>query len=74
MEVSRNTLTAERVSIGGSDSTFLPTLGEFVDFVRDYRFEGQFDQVARHRAGQLIAEGHATVAQLALHAVDAGRG
>lgn len=34
-EVSRNTLTAERVSIGGSDSTFLPTLGEFVDFVRD---------------------------------------
>lgn len=33
---------------------------EFVDFVRDYRFEGQFDQVARHRAGQLIAEGHAT--------------
>lgn len=59
-EVSRNTLTAERVSIGGSDSTFLPTLGEFVDFVRDYRFEGQSDQVARHRAGQLIAEGHAT--------------
>lgn len=59
-EVSRNTLTAERVSIGGSDSTFLPTLGEFVDFVRDYRFEGQFEQVARHRAGQLIAEGHAT--------------
>lgn len=59
-EVSRNTLTAERVSIGGSDSIFLPTLGEFVDFVRDYRFEGQFDQVARHRAGQLIAEGHAT--------------
>lgn len=59
-EVSRNTLTAERVSIGRSDSTFLPTLGEFVDFVRDYRFEGQFDQVARHRAGQLIAEGHAT--------------
>lgn len=59
-EVSRSTLTAERVSIGGSDSTFLPTLGEFVDFVRDYRFEGQFDQVARHRAGQLIAEGHAT--------------
>lgn len=59
-EVSRNTLTAERVSIGGSDSTFLPTLGEFVDFFRDYRFEGQFDQVARHRAGQLIAEGHAT--------------
>jgi alkylation response protein AidB-like acyl-CoA dehydrogenase len=54
-EVSRNTLTAERVSIGGSDSNFLATLPEFVEFVRD----GQFDQVAQHRAGQLIAEGHA---------------
>jgi 3-oxochol-4-en-24-oyl-CoA dehydrogenase len=54
-EVSRNTLTAERVSIGSSDSNFLATLPEFVEFVRD----GQFDQVAQHRAGQLIAEGHA---------------
>lgn len=54
-EVSRNTLTAERVSIGGSDANFLATLPEFVEFVRD----GQFDQVAQHRAGQLIAEGHA---------------
>ncbi len=54
-EVSRNTLTAERVSIGGSDLNFLATLPQFVDFVRD----GHFDQVARHRAGQLIAEGHA---------------
>jgi alkylation response protein AidB-like acyl-CoA dehydrogenase len=54
-EVSRNTLTAERVSIGSSDSNFLATLPEFVEFVRD----GHFDQVARHRAGQLIAEGHA---------------
>jgi len=54
-EVSRNTLTAERVSIGSSDANFLATLPEFVDFVRD----GQFDQVAQHRAGQLIAEGHA---------------
>jgi alkylation response protein AidB-like acyl-CoA dehydrogenase len=54
-EVSRNTLTAERVSIGSSDANFLATLPEFVDFVRD----GQFDQVAKHRAGQLIAEGHA---------------
>jgi hypothetical protein len=54
-EVSRNTLTAERVSIGGSDNNFLATLPEFVEFVRD----GQFDQVARHRAGQLIAEGQA---------------
>ena len=54
-EVSRNTLTAERVSIGGSDLNFLASLPQFVEFVRD----GQFDQVARHRAGQLIAEGHA---------------
>ena len=53
-EVSRNTLTAERVSIGGSDANFLATLPEFVEFVRD----GHFDQVAQHRAGQLIAEGH----------------
>ncbi|MGA9491932.1 MAG: acyl-CoA dehydrogenase [Mycobacterium sp.] len=54
-EVSRNTLTAERVSIGGSDLDFLASLPQLVEFVRD----GQFDQVARHRAGQLIAEGHA---------------
>src|ERR1700722_20077194 len=54
-EVSRNTLTAERVSIGGSDLNFLASLSQLVEFVRD----GQFDQVARHRAGQLIAEGHA---------------
>ncbi len=54
-EVSRNTLTAERVSLGTSDNNFLATLPEFVEFIRD----GQFDQVAQHRAGQLIAEGHA---------------
>jgi alkylation response protein AidB-like acyl-CoA dehydrogenase len=54
-EVSRNTLTAERVSLGSTDANFLATLPQFVEFVRD----GQFDQVARHRAGQLIAEGHA---------------
>src|SRR5246127_1950179 len=54
-EVSRNTLTAERVSIGSSDANFLATLPEFVGFVRN----GQFDQIAQHRAGQLIAEGHA---------------
>ncbi len=54
-EVSRNTLTAERVSIGSSDANFLATLPQFVEFVRD----GHFDQVAQHRAGQLIAEGHA---------------
>ncbi|MGO8965466.1 acyl-CoA dehydrogenase [Mycobacterium sp.] len=54
-EVSRNTLTAERVSIGGSDLNFLASLPQLVEFVCD----GHFDQVARHRAGQLIAEGHA---------------
>jgi alkylation response protein AidB-like acyl-CoA dehydrogenase len=54
-EVSRNTLTAERVSIGGSDAPFLASLDELVEFVRD----GQFDQIGQHRAGQLIAEGHA---------------
>lgn len=54
-EVSRNTLTAERVSIGSSEPNFLATLPQFVEFVRD----GQFGQVERHRAGQLIAEGHA---------------
>lgn len=54
-EVSRNTLTAERVSIGGSDANFLATLPQFVEFVRD----GHFDPVAQNRAGQLIAEGHA---------------
>jgi alkylation response protein AidB-like acyl-CoA dehydrogenase len=58
-EVSRNTLTAERVSIGSSEANFLATLPQFVEFVRGYRSEGQFDQVAQHRAGQLIAEGHA---------------
>jgi alkylation response protein AidB-like acyl-CoA dehydrogenase len=54
-EVSRNTLTAERVSIGSSDANFLATLPQFVEFVRD----GHFDQIAQQRAGQLIAEGHA---------------
>jgi 3-oxochol-4-en-24-oyl-CoA dehydrogenase len=54
-EVSRNTLTAERVSIGSSEPGFLATLDGFVDFVR----EGQLDQIDQNRAGQLIAEGHA---------------
>lgn len=53
-EVSRNTLTAERVSIG-SEPGFLPNLTRFVEFVS----EGHFDQVGHHRAGELIAEGHA---------------
>ena len=54
-EVSRNTLAAERVSIGSDEPGHLPNLGRFVEFLR----EGRFDQVERHRAGQLIAEGHA---------------
>ncbi|HEY2449846.1 MAG TPA: acyl-CoA dehydrogenase, partial [Mycobacterium sp.] len=33
-EVSRNTLTAERVSIGGSDLNFLASLPQLVEFVR----------------------------------------
>ncbi len=54
-EVSRNTLTAERVSIGSSEPGFLANLDGFVKFVSD----GHFDQVGHHRAGELIAEGHA---------------
>jgi alkylation response protein AidB-like acyl-CoA dehydrogenase len=54
-EVSRNTLTAERVSIGSDEPWFLPSLAKFVEFVG----EGHFDQVGHHRAGELIAEGHA---------------
>lgn len=54
-EVSRNTLTAERVSIGGSEMPFLASLDGFVEFMRD----GQFDGGEQRRAGQLIAEGHA---------------
>ena len=54
-EVSRNTLTAERVSIGSSEPWFLPNLDRFVEFVS----AGHFDQIGHHRAGELIAEGHA---------------
>jgi alkylation response protein AidB-like acyl-CoA dehydrogenase len=54
-EVSRNTLTAERVSISGSQAPFLASLDELVSFIQD----GQFDQIEQRRAGQLIAEGHA---------------
>src|SRR6201994_506936 len=43
-EVSRNTLTAERVSIGSSEAPFLANLAQFVGVLG---------------AGQLIAEGHA---------------
>lgn len=55
-EVSRNTLTAERVSIGGSEMPFLANLDLLVEFLRD----GQFDQAEQQRAGALIAAGHAT--------------
>ncbi len=54
-EVSRNTLTAERVSIGSSEAPFLANLNGLVEFLRD----GHFDQLAQNRAGRLIAEGHA---------------
>jgi len=54
-EVSRNTLTAERVSIGSDEPWFLPNLTRFVEFVS----EGHFDQAGHYRAGELIAEGHA---------------
>jgi alkylation response protein AidB-like acyl-CoA dehydrogenase len=54
-EVSRNTLTNERVSIGGSEPPFLASLDQFVSFLA----EGQFDQIEQHEAGRLIAEGHA---------------
>ena len=54
-EVSRNTLTAERVSIGSDEPWFLPNLTRFLEFVS----AGHFDQTGHHRAGELIAEGHA---------------
>ena len=54
-EISRNTLTAERVSIGSSEPPYLANLEGFVEFIRD----GHFDQIAQNRAGRLIAEGHA---------------
>ncbi|MBB5162135.1 acyl-CoA dehydrogenase [Mycobacterium sp. AZCC_0083] len=54
-EVSRNTLTNERVSIGSSEPPFLATLDQFVTFLKD----GQFDQIEQNHAGRLIAEGYA---------------
>ncbi|MDT5336060.1 MAG: hypothetical protein QOD90_1565 [Mycobacterium sp.] len=54
-EVSRNTLTNERVSIGSSEPPFLASLDQFVEFLRD----GHFDQIEQNEAGRLIAEGHA---------------
>ncbi|HEY0225672.1 MAG TPA: acyl-CoA dehydrogenase [Mycobacterium sp.] len=54
-EVSRNTLTAERVTIGSAENPNLASLDRLVELMRD----GQFDQIAQNHAGQLIAEGHA---------------
>ena len=54
-EVSRNTLTNERVSIGSSEPPFLASLDQFVEFLA----AGQFDQIEQNEAGRLIAEGHA---------------
>ncbi len=54
-EVSRNTLTNERVSIGSSEPPFLASLEQFVEFLKD----GHFDQIEQNEAGRLIAEGHA---------------
>jgi 3-oxochol-4-en-24-oyl-CoA dehydrogenase len=54
-EVSRNTLTNERVSIGSSEPPFLASLDQFVEFLK----EGHFDQIEQNHAGRLIAEGHA---------------
>jgi alkylation response protein AidB-like acyl-CoA dehydrogenase len=54
-EVSRNTLTNERVSIGSGEPPFLASLDQFVAFLSD----GHFDQIEQHEAGRLIAEGHA---------------
>jgi alkylation response protein AidB-like acyl-CoA dehydrogenase len=55
-EVSRSTLAAERVTIGSTEAPYLASLDRLVEFVRD----SPFDQVAQNRAGQLIADGHAT--------------
>ena len=54
-EVSRNTLTAERVTIGSAENPSLASLDRLVELMRD----GTFDQIAQNRAGQLIAEGYA---------------
>jgi alkylation response protein AidB-like acyl-CoA dehydrogenase len=54
-EVSRNTLTAERVSIGSGENPNLASLDRLVELVRD----GEFDQIAQNRAGHLMAEGYA---------------
>jgi alkylation response protein AidB-like acyl-CoA dehydrogenase len=54
-EVSRNTLAAERVTIGSTEPPYLASLDRLVEFMR----HRQFDQIERNRAGQLMAEGHA---------------
>jgi alkylation response protein AidB-like acyl-CoA dehydrogenase len=54
-QVSRNTLAAERVSIGSDEPGHLPSLKSFVEFLGGRLF----DHVQRDKAGHLIAEGHA---------------
>jgi 3-oxochol-4-en-24-oyl-CoA dehydrogenase len=54
-EVSRNTLTAERVTIGSAENPNLASLESLVELMRN----GQFDQIEQNRAGQLMAEGYA---------------
>jgi alkylation response protein AidB-like acyl-CoA dehydrogenase len=43
------------VTIGSSENPNLASLDRLIELVRD----GQFDQIAQNRAGQLMAEGHA---------------
>jgi len=70
-EVSRNTLTAERVSIGSSEAPFLANLEQFVESFAT----GSSTRSRQNRAGQLIARGHAGQgAQYAFDAPDVGRG
>jgi alkylation response protein AidB-like acyl-CoA dehydrogenase len=54
-EVSRNTLTAERVSIGSAENPNLASLDRLVELARG----GHLDEISQNRAGQLMAEGHA---------------
>ena len=43
------------MTIGSAENPNLASLDRLVELMRD----GQFDQIAQNRAGQLIAEGHA---------------
>ena len=54
-EVSRNTLTAERVSIGSAEARTWRAWTAWSTSSRDE----QLDEISQNRAGQLLAEGHA---------------